>query len=136
MFCSIRCSFRLYFKRFKFCSPNVLPPYISGRAVDLNLLLYGFGVAMGLRRDVTLISLLVQPHQALHLADTHRRVYVVVQTHLQRGKFLWTSEKAGVAAAPTWDRNQRVCEFEVEALEASGTLRWAVRSHCYDCSAK
>lgn len=48
---------------------------------------------------------------------------MVVQTHLQRGKFLWSSEKATVAAAPTWDRNQRACEFKVEALEASGTLR-------------
>lgn len=63
--------------------------------------------------------------QALHLADTQRRVYVVVQTHLQRGDFVWRSAKANVAAAPTWDRNQHVCEFKVEALEASGTLRYA-----------
>lgn len=62
--------------------------------------------------------------QALHLADTQRRVYVVVQTHLQRGDFVWKSAKATVAAAPTWDRNQHVCEFKVEALEASGTLRY------------
>lgn len=62
--------------------------------------------------------------QALHLADTQRRVYVVVQTHLQRGDFMWKSSKATVAAAPTWDRNQPVCEFKVEALEASGTLRY------------
>lgn len=65
-------------------------------------------------------------HQALHLADTQRRVYVVVQTHLQRGDFVWKSTKANVAAAPTWDRNQPVCEFKVEALEASGTLRCVV----------
>lgn len=65
-------------------------------------------------------------HQALHLADTQRRVYVVVQTHLQRGDFMWKSTKANVAAAPIWDRNQPVCEFKVEALEASGTLRYVV----------
>lgn len=37
---------------------------------------------------------------------------------------MWRSEKADVAAAPTWDQDQRVCEFKVEALEASGTLRY------------
>lgn len=37
---------------------------------------------------------------------------------------MWRSEKATVAAAPTWDRNQHVCEFKVEALEASGILRY------------
>ena len=37
---------------------------------------------------------------------------------------MWKSAKATVAAAPTWDRNQHVCEFKVEALEASGTLRY------------
>ncbi|CAM9440618.1 unnamed protein product, partial [Hapterophycus canaliculatus] len=64
--------------------------------------------------------------RALYLADTQRRVYVVVQTHLQRGDFVWRSAKANVAAAPTWDRNQHVCEFKVEALEASGTLSLSV----------
>lgn len=64
------------------------------------------------------------PLQALHLADTQRRVYVVIQTHLQRGKFVWHSEKAAAAASPTWHPRQRACEFKVEALEASGTLRW------------
>lgn len=68
-------------------------------------------------------------HQCLHLADTHRRVYVVIQTHLQRGKFEWHSEKAAAAASPTWERSQRACEFKVEALEASGTLRWGKLSH-------
>lgn len=62
--------------------------------------------------------------QGLHLADTQRRVYVVVQTHLQRGKFVWHSDKATASASPRWERSQRACEFKVEALEASGTLRW------------
>lgn len=36
---------------------------------------------------------------------------------------MWSSEKAVASASPTWDRNHRECEFKVEALEASGTLR-------------
>lgn len=70
----------------------------------------------------------VETPKALHLADTQRRVYVVIQTHLQNGKFTWSSEKANVPSAPTWDRDQRPCEFEVEAFDASGTLRFVVEA--------
>ncbi len=64
----------------------------------------------------------LSPLKALNLSDVSRKIFVVVTARLQGGLFEWQSDRAHVAIQPRWDTRSKICEFSVNAVEASSVM--------------
>ncbi len=64
----------------------------------------------------------LSPLKALNLSDVTRKIFVVVTARLQRGLFVWESDRVHAAIQPIWDTRSKTCEFSVNAVETSSVM--------------
>ncbi len=64
----------------------------------------------------------LSPLKALNLSDVSRKIFVVVTARHQGGLFEWQSDRAHAAIQPRWDTRSKICEFSVNAVEASSVM--------------